>query len=212
MRQILHDTFASAQAFQSFGLTAGQALAGLVTGSESASVGLKRFFFNLIGDLAIQFGQLAILAGTAANAMPWFGLTGTPAVIAGILLTTFGGLMKGLAGAVGSGASGGAGASVGGGSTAPGGGSSSPSRAPRTPRIAFGTSGESPFDAPVPFLGGGGGGGIAVAVTIQLDRSKGEAWEIDLVERLMKRGVITFHGAQGPQRDKARRLIQGLAS
>lgn len=142
MKQLVKQTFASQQAFVGFGMAAGEALAGILTGSEDVGAGLKRFAFNLLGDLAIQFGTLAIAAGTAANAMPWFGLTGSAAIVAGIALVTLGSTLKALAGGAGGGTGG---AETGGAAGAPADTGAAEQRERRVPRTPFNTTGEVGF-------------------------------------------------------------------
>lgn len=91
------------QGFQSFG-------AALVKG-EDGFAAFGKAFLGILGDLAIQMGNVFIAAGIANQFIPLFGfVAGTGSIIAGAALVALGGALKAL-----SGGAGGAGAATAGG-------------------------------------------------------------------------------------------------
>lgn len=166
LKAITAEALFSQQAFVSFGDAAGNAILGLINGTETVGSSLKKFFFGLLGDLAIQFGTFLIGIGVGINAVGFlFGISGFAAVAAGVALVALGTVLKGLAGAQGSDASTAAPA-------APAAQNSPQQREHRVKRTMFGTSGEHPGPSPLPFLGGdfpGGQVGVALQISVSAD-------------------------------------------
>jgi len=92
---------------QGFGSSLQSVGAALVKG-ENAFAAFGKSFLGVLGDIAIQAGNLFIALGIANKAIPIFGFTGFAAVAAGAALVVLGGALKALSG-------GGAAASSGGG-------------------------------------------------------------------------------------------------
>jgi hypothetical protein len=63
---------------------------------------ILKMFFDMIGNMAIQLGTLVTLAAIASGIIPIFGAISAPAgIAAGMALTAFGGMIKGLASQMG---------------------------------------------------------------------------------------------------------------
>lgn len=211
LRDMTTAAFEAAGGWAYLGQSAGAALAGMITGSLTVGQGLKQFFFGLIGDLAIQFGTLALLAGTVANAMPWFGLVGIPAIIAGTALIAFGTLMKGLAGGGGGTATGAA--PVAGGAPSALSNVTSIDEGRRRRQVRGGeflTSGESTERRPLGFFGSSGG-----AARVEITLKGGDRISQDLidggfvtVDNAEGRGLVTVRGLnRGSQRKMVKRKL-----
>lgn len=66
---------------------------------------ILKMFLDMIGNMAIQLGNMIMLAAIAFQAVPIFGLIGAGGVAAGLALMAFGGVVKGLASSISSGGS-----------------------------------------------------------------------------------------------------------
>lgn len=99
--------------------TAAEALPALFTAVFKGQNAFKAFgsaIFGILGDIAIQTGATLLLVGTGIEAVraSIVGLTGGPAIAAGIALIAFGSLLKTLSGGAGEAAGAGAGGGGGG--------------------------------------------------------------------------------------------------
>ena len=203
LKAITTEALFSQQAFISFGQAAGNAILGLLNGTETAGSALKKFFFGLLGDLAIQFGSFLIAVGAGMAAVSvLFGFSGGAAIAAGIVLIALGTVLKGLAGGSGA-AQGGATAT----SEAPGGSNVAdigPARERRLRRQEFNTSGESRERRPLEFIPGVGGR-ESLRVEIDLNLNGGDDVATALIA---KHEIVTVSGlSRGKVRTKVRKRV-----
>ena len=94
--------------FLALGDVASQSMSDIVSGSDEMAANFARNTLGAIGSMASSMGTMFILAGTAAQALPFLGLGGGAAIGAGIGLQVLGGALGGFKSMIGSGRSSGA--------------------------------------------------------------------------------------------------------
>lgn len=179
LKDVVKNTLFTAEAFSRLGVAIGNALLGIIQGTESFGSAMKKLTFGMIGDLASAFGDFYIAKGIAYVADYEFA-RGFKVIAAGVALKALGAIMSGL-GQGGSQATGGGSAAA----ASPGAGDTGGRERPPT-RSPFETSGEN-------------------TVVVRWEGTRGNKVVNALMEEMIDNGVMTTKSIKNKHRKEYKR-------